>query len=160
MNFRKAQWLFPVLATLHNAEEAIFFRYWPKQMSRFRFPTEPGQFRFGVVVLTLLVWVLTWGSYERGRQTIWAYLTTGCMATMLANVFLPHIPISIAVHGYTPGLVTAVVLNLPLLSLLLRQALRERYVSGWKAAAYWVAIPILAPILIPMTFRIAGDLGF
>jgi hypothetical protein len=82
------------------------------------------------------------------------------MATMLANVFLPHIPISIAVHGYTPGLVTAVVLNLPLLSLLLRQALRERYVSGWKAAAYWVAIPILAPILIPMTFRIAGDLGF
>jgi hypothetical protein len=35
-----------------------------------------------------------------------------------------------------PGVATAVALNLPALSLLVILALREGYVSGWKAAVY------------------------
>jgi len=33
---------------------------------------------------------------------------------MLANVLLPHVPAAFALGGYTPGLATAVAVNLPL----------------------------------------------
>lgn len=33
---------------------------------------------------------------------------------MLANVLLPHVPAAFVLGGYTPGLVTAVAVNLPL----------------------------------------------
>jgi hypothetical protein len=49
-----------------------------------------------------------------------------------------------------PGVATAVAVILPVLSLLVVLALREGYVSGWKAAAYsiGVAVTLLASIQI------------
>ena len=39
---------------------------------------------------------------------------------MLANVLLPHVPAAFALRGYTPGLVTALAVNLPLSLWILR----------------------------------------
>jgi hypothetical protein len=58
----------------------------------------------------------------------------------LANVLIPHVAASVALRSYTPGVATAVTLNLPVLSLLVALALGEGYVSGWKAAAYSVGV--------------------
>ena len=135
MGFRNLEWLFPVVITLHNAEEAIWFPGWWKGAGRWHAPVSPRVFRFGVTVLTVLAFVVTW-------LTVWTYLAFGYMVAMLANV-IPHIAVSVAMRSYTPGVVTAVVLNLPVLSLLVVLALREGCVSGWKAAAYSVAVPAL-----------------
>jgi len=39
--------------------------------------------------------------------------------------------------------VTAVMINLPLMSHLICCAVRERWVTGWKAAAFGVAVPLV-----------------
>jgi hypothetical protein len=126
---------------------------------RLAVPVGPGEFRFAALVQALLAFLVTYLSYRMGQQTVSAYLATGYMAAMLANVFLPHIAASVAMRSYTPGLVTAVLLNLPVLFLLLRQALLEHYVSGWRATICWISVPICLLISIPVLFKMGRNFG-
>jgi len=135
---------------LHNVEEAIWLPGWSKRAVLWRRPVTPGSFRFAVVILTVLAFAVTALSAGSGKQTIWTYLAFGYMAAMLANVLIPHLALTVALRSYMPGVATAVAVILPVLSLLVVLALREGYVSGWKAAAYsiGVAVTLLASIQI------------
>jgi hypothetical protein len=158
VSFRYLEWLFPLVITLHNAEEALWLPGWSKRAGRWHDPVAPGVFRFAVVILTLLVYVVTALSFWSGKQTVCTYLVFGCMAVTLANVLIPHIAASIAMRSYMPGLATGVVLNLPVLSLLVVLALRQGYVSGWKAAAYSVGVAGLVVLFIPALFKLGKAL--
>jgi hypothetical protein len=81
------------------------------------------------------------------------------MVVTLANVLIPHVALSLAQRSYMPGVVTGVALNLPVLSLLVVMALREGYVSGWKAAAYSVGVAGLLLASIPALFRLGKVLN-
>lgn len=159
MSFQYLQWLFPVVVTLHNAEEAIWLPGWPKRASRWQGHVTPGSFRFAVVILTILAFVITWLSAGSGKQTVWTYLAFGYMVAMLANAFIPHIAATVALRGYMPGVATAVALNLPVLSLLAVLAIREGYVSGWRAAAYCAGVSGLLLLSIPALFKLGKILN-
>ena len=100
-----------------------------------------GAFRFAVAVLTLATFVVTYLSERKGKETVGAYLMFGYIVAMLANVFIPHIPASLVFRSYTPGVVTAVLVNLPVMGFLSIRAVREGWVSGRKAVAFGVAVP-------------------
>ena len=153
MSFGNLQWLFPIVVTLHNAEEAIWLPGWSKRAVLWHSPVAPGSFRFSVAVLTVLAFVITWLSAELGKQTVWAYLVFGCMVVTLANVLIPHVALTVALRSYMPGVATGVVLNLPVLSLLVVMALKEGYVSGWKAAEYSAGVAGLLLLFIPALFK-------
>jgi hypothetical protein len=153
MNFQSLEWLFPIVVTLHNVEEAIWLPGWSKRAVLWHSPVTPGFFRFTVAVLTVLAFAVTGLSAESGKQTVWTYLAFGYMATVLANVLIPHIALTVALRSYMPGVATAVALNLPVLSLLVVLALREGYVSGWKAAAYSVGVAGLLLASIQILFN-------
>jgi len=159
MSFRNLEWLFPIVATLHNAEEAIWLPDWSRRVGFLKTPVSPGVFRFSVAVLTVLALAVTWMSVESGRQSVWTYLTFGAMAAMLVNVVVPHLAITVARRSIMPGAVTAVALNLPVLSLLVAKALREGYVSGEKAAAYSIGVAGLLVASIPALFKIGRVLN-
>jgi len=154
MSFQNLQWLFPIVIAFHNAEEALWLPGWSQRSGRWHRPVEPGVFRFAVAVLTVLAFAATWMSASSGRQTVWTYLFFGYMVAMLANAFVPHIAASVATRSYMPGVVTAVILNLPVLFLLVVLALREGYVSGWRAVAYSVGVAALLLMSIPALFKL------
>jgi hypothetical protein len=159
MSFGNLQWLFPVVVTLHNAEEAIWLPGWSKRTgSRFA-PVGQRVFLFAVTVLTVLAFAVTWLSAESGKQTVWNYLAFGCMVVTLANVLIPHIAVSVAQRSYMPGVATAVTLNLPVLSLLVVTALKEGYVSGWKTAEYSAGVAGLVLLAIPALFKLGKALN-
>jgi hypothetical protein len=160
MNFRNLEWLFPVVVTLHNAEEALGLPGWSRRAGRWYDPVAPGVFRFAVVILTLAAYLVTGLSISTGRQTVWTYLAFGSMAVTLVNVLIPHIIASVATRSYMPGLATGVALNLPVLSLLIVLALRQGYVSGWKAAEFSVGVAVLVALSIPALFRLGKVLNF
>jgi hypothetical protein len=154
MSFQNLLWLFPLVATLHNAEEALWFPSWSKRAGRWHDPIAPGVFRFAVAVLTVLAFAVTCLSAFSGKQTVWTYLVFGYMTAMLANVLIPHIAVTVAMRSYMPGVATGVALNLPVLSLLVALALRQGYVSGWKAAAYSVLVAGFLLLSIPVLFKL------
>jgi hypothetical protein len=154
MSFQSLQWLFPIAFTLHNGEEAIWFPEWSRRARRWPAPVENGVFCFAVVVFTALAFVVTWLSVRSGRQTLWTYLYFGYMAATFANAFIPHIAVSVATRSYMPGVATATVVILPVLSLLIWLALKEGYVSGWKAAEYSVCVAGIGLASIPLLFKL------
>ena len=156
MDFRKLQWLFPIAVTLHSGEEAIWMPGWALRHGAHLplAPPDAAEARFALVVLTVAAFAVTYLSARTGGNSIWAYLTFGYIVAMLANVFVPHVPATVVFRAYTPGVVTAVGINLPVMSLLVVRALRERWVSGRKAAAFAVAVPLALGGLIWLTFGI------
>lgn len=74
----------------------------------------------------------------------------------LANVFLPHAPVALLVRGYAPGVATALMINLPLCVLLLRQAKRERNLSAREVGVVIGLATFSLPIFIAATLWISG----
>ena len=159
LSFRDLLWLFPVVITLHNAEEAICLPGWANRVGFWKSPISPGVFRFAALVFTVMAFAVTWLSAESGKQSVWTYLAFGSMAVALANVLIPHLALTVARRSYMPGTATAVALNLPVLSLLAVMALRQGYVSGWKAAAYSIGVAGLLVAAIPALFKIGRVLN-
>jgi Protein of unknown function with HXXEE motif len=144
MPFRRLQWLFPIAVTLHNGEEAIAMPGWAARHAE-QLPLHPpsaASIRIALLALTLAAFVVTYLSAREGKQSIWAYLLFGGIVAMLVNVFVPHVPASLWFHSYTPGVVSAVLINLPLMSWLAVRAVREEWVSGGKTLAYGLAVPV------------------
>lgn len=156
MPLHKLQWFFPIAVTLHNCEEAIWMPKWVSRHAA-QLPLQlPGtkELRFALVVLTLAAFAVTYLSDRKGEQSIGAYLMFGYVVAMLVNVFVPHVPATLVFRSYTPGVVTAVLINLPLMSILLFRAVRERWVSGLKAVAFAVVVPLAIGGVIPALFVI------
>ena len=144
MAYKNLQWLFPIAVTLHNGEEAIWMPGWVSRNATqlpVRAP-EAAEIRFALIALTLAAFVVTCLSARKGPQSVWAYLVFGSVIAMLGNVFVPHVPATVMFHSYTPGVVTAVLINLPVMSLLAMQAVQDRWVVGWKAAAFGIGVPL------------------
>jgi hypothetical protein len=159
MSFQNLLWFFPIVVTLHNAEEAIWFPEWTKRVRRWPVPVEPGVFRFAVAVLTILVFAVTLLSARSGKQTVWTYLVFGSMVATLVNALVPHIALTLVMRRYMPGVATAVALNLPVLTLLIVLAIREGYVSGFKAAGYSIAVAAVLVVSISTLFKLGRALN-
>jgi hypothetical protein len=111
------------------------------------------------VVFTIVAFAVTWLSARSGKQTVWTYLAFGYMVAVIANALVPHIALTLAMRRYMPGVVTGAFLNLPVLSLLVVLALREGYVSGFKAAAYSIGVAAVLLLSIPALFKLGRVLN-
>jgi len=156
MHFNNLQWLFPIAVALHNAEEAIWMPGWAdlhaKWLMRIYLPGKGGQIRVALLTLTGAAFFVTYWSWRKGAGSVQAYLLFGCVVAMLANVFVPHVPATLAFRAYTPGVVTAAAINWPVMSWLAWAAVRDGWVSGWKAVFFAVGVPIGIAVLIVVFF--------
>ncbi len=156
MSFQKLQWLFPIAVTLHNGEEAIWMPGWSARHAG-QLPMHPPgavEIRTALIILTVAAIAVTYLSVRKGPQSFWSYLLFGGIVAMLVNVFVPHVPATLLFRSYTPGVVTAVLINLPVMSYLASRAVREQWVSGGRAVAFGLGVPLAlgGAILLLMAF--------
>jgi hypothetical protein len=156
MTKSRALWLVPLLLTVHNAEEGLFMhRVLPLSPERFPAPlrdqvpamTLP-RFLIALGVVTVLPYLVAlWGDLERERGPA-TYLLLAVQATMALNV-LSHVGSTVMLGGYAPGVVTALLINLPFSVYLLRRAAREHWVRprDWLALGA-AAVVIHGPLLL------------
>lgn len=138
-------WFFTLGVIAHNTEEALYLPAWSKTAGRWHAPVNTREFVFAVTLLSVVLVALAAAALSAGSKSIWAYLFTGYVFAMVANVFAPHVLGTIALRRYVPGTGTAVLFNLPLGGLFLQQALAQGFVA-WGTIA-WVA-PITALLLV------------
>jgi hypothetical protein len=113
-------WLFPLAVSLHNLEEAIWMPvFW---RSHGWHAVNPAGFRTLAFALALLAFVVTYGAYKQNKLAI--YFFAGFGMVMLLNA-LWHIGVTLYLRAYSPGVVTAVVVVLPITSYLLARLLRS-----------------------------------
>ena len=154
-SFARLQWLFPIAITAHNIEEATWLPgFVTAHRTELPWTVAPVEFRFALVLLTVAAWVVTYLSWRTGPKTFWAHLLFGYIVAMLVNVVVPHIPAAIIFRGYAPGVVTAVLINLPVLTFLSVRAIKDGYVSGRKAVAFGCGVPLGIVAALPALFAL------
>lgn len=140
MSRKTLLWLVPVFLTIHNLEEAAVMPAFiekrnasvPGSLREFIPPVTYKQFLIALVIITIIpcIVALFWMTRR------WAiYLLVGFQVVMLINVFA-HTLMALFLRGYAPGLITALIINLPFSLYLLRRAVSEKWLS--RRAVLWM----------------------
>jgi hypothetical protein len=164
MSRKTLLWLVPIFLTIHNLEEALLMPAFiekrnasvPGSMREIIPPVTYKQFLTALVIITVIPYLIALFWLNRP----WAvYLLTGLQAVMLINV-CAHTLMALFLRGYAPGLITAVVINLPFSLYLMKRAVSEKWMSR-KAVALMFPIgllvhgPVLAGLML-LSGKIAG----
>ena len=143
MSRAQALWLIPAALALDNAEEAVTFpRYWP--LVRSRLPEslqasaagfDPAAFRMALVWATLIpLAIVIWATWRADSLAArWSALAM--QAVVAVNVVSHLTAATLFLRGYSPGLLSAVLINAPVSIYLFRRAARERWLPrrAWRA---------------------------
>ena len=149
---------FFLAAAIHNTEEAPWLPRWSSHAGRWHASVKAGAFRFAVLILTALALGIVILARMQGPQSAGAYLLTGYALAMGLNVAFPHLAATIVMRRYMPGTATALVLNLPVTTLLIAVALRDGIMSP---GLFLIAGPLVTAAIvlsIPVLFYVGGRL--
>jgi membrane protein YdbS with pleckstrin-like domain len=152
--YDQLRWLFAIAVTIHNLEEAVWLPKWSQQAGKLHPKASKFQFRFAVIVLTLSAYGIAHWSYWGEKGSLGDYLLTGYAFVTLLNAFFPHLVATILLRRYAPGLIAALCLNVPIMSLLLYHALQEQCVSPSGFVISTCAFTFAIIGIIPLLFRI------
>jgi hypothetical protein len=138
---------------LHNVEEAFTIpSYLPRVAASFpvHLPADIVPIFFGALtVVTVIPFIVAVWTYARPKSSaaLWSLLLV--QAVVLVNVFSHAAVAAFVLHGYAPGVLTALAINLPFSIYLLRRAVRERWLSR-RALTLLLpsALVIHGPILV------------
>ena len=107
--------LFLFAFTLHNIEEGLWLPGWSTSAGGFHPSVGTDEFRFGVLVVTLLGYWATFLFLAFGAgSSLIRYVYFGFLLMMAMNAVFPHLVATIALKKYAPGTITGLLLNLPL----------------------------------------------
>jgi len=149
--------LFLLGFVIHNTEEALWLPAWSRRAKAFHKEVRPDEFRFGVIVVTVIGTLLTFLRIVAPASAVILYAYYGFVGMMVLNAAFPHLVATVALRRYAPGLVTALALNVPIgLYLLL---VKYRGLLNPAAAALAIALVSVAVVsLLRPLFRIGSAL--
>ncbi len=106
---------FAIGVTLHNLEEAIGLPAWAKKNAKF-VPFTPKPMIYWVLtsLISVFVWILVFAALKMPDNGFIANFMIGIALAFAFNAFFPHFVLNFLRQGYSPGIGTAIALNLPL----------------------------------------------
>jgi hypothetical protein len=128
----------------HNIEETLYARGWvlanrdllARCTERDLVPMWAGQkFRYLLITLTVLLLMLAVSAARAPRRSVPVYLLLTVVAMFFANAIVPHIAGAIVLGAYVPGLLTALVLVLPVAPWVYLSTIRDGYATRRGALA-------------------------
>jgi hypothetical protein len=125
-----------VALVLHNLEEACTICLYPVE-NPFSFiePATCRQFLLSVSIITFACIGLFFVAIRTKKPDLFLFITTAIAAIFLFNVFVPHVLVAAYTVKYTPGLLTAISLNLPL-SLVLLSKNKKSYQNSKRMLSH------------------------
>jgi hypothetical protein len=148
-------YIVPVIFTAHNVEEALGMAEWSRSVSSGLHPAVTAV-QFAVAVFLVTVFVIAAVAAARlfrgGRYFVFA--VTALNSVLLINAFFPHILATIIYRSPAPGVVTSVLLYLPVCTFLLVRTFRDRLISRKEFAAALVTGPVVGLVVTAVTLMI------
>ena len=146
-SFTTAVWLCPIAFTLHVIEELPRFTPWVQRHINPYFTRRHylNVHLAGIIVAVLVAFIL-W--LFPARLLVFFCFTFFLTPSFFCNVFF-HTGASIAYRSYSPGLLTALFIYLPLYALICKLAFPVGLMSGW----WWLFSTILATCVHTLEVR-------
>lgn len=155
-SFPQLLWLVPIFFALHNMEEAPFMANWSKKLPVKIHPAvSTRQFVTAVSVLTLIGFLLTYLGIAQIPQPTGYLIVLEIQMALAFNAIIPHLLSTLRFRMYSPGVITAILINLPFSYYLFQRALNEKYIV-WTQ--FWVLLA-LAPFVTVLAALISLQIG-
>ncbi len=155
ISFIQLLWGVPILLAIHNLEEAPFMEKWSKELP---LPIHPivstRQFVAAVTLLTIAGFAATYFGSTTSNRPTGISIILGIQMVMLVNAIAPHLVTTLRFRKYSPGVITALLLNIPFSMYLFQRAMLEGYM-WWNL--FWILLAItpfatVALVLISLQF--------
>ncbi len=144
---------FCLAITLHNIEEALWLPQWSQQPSKFQKAVSANEFHFAVLVITSLAYLAAFSYCYFPESLLAKWLFIGFLGAMILNAIFPHLLATIVMKRYAPGLLTGVLLNIPINTFILYTMLMDERMSLKETIFSTIIIGIILIALIPLLFR-------
>ncbi len=150
--FLKIVWLFPIAFALHEAEEWNILAWYHRNYEDLPAKTNTS-IRTFLVFVSIVGFVWTAIATLPGNPKVAAFVLLPAMAIAFLNA-LQHVYWLIYFKDYAPGVVTSLLLLIPIIGYLAVRAVQESYVPIW----YVVGLAILIVPILVQTMRVGNRL--
>ncbi|ATP40438.1 HXXEE domain-containing protein [Solibacillus sp. R5-41] len=144
--------------TLHNIEEAIWLPQWSQKPSKFQMAVTPSEFHFAVIIITILAYLSAFSYLYFPESDLAKWIFIGFLGSMVFNAIFPHLIATILLKTYAPGLLTGLLLNIPINSLIIYELLENHLIIWKELIISTVIIGIILLSLIPLLFKMSRKL--
>ncbi|AZV43393.1 hypothetical protein BAOM_2784 [Peribacillus asahii] len=145
---------FCLAITLHNLEEALWLPQWSQQPSKFQRAVSTNEFHFAVLVITSLAYLSAFSYFYFPESILVKWVFIGFLGSMILNAIFPHLLATIVMKKYAPGLLTGVLLNIPINSLILYRMFMDELISLKETVFSTIIVGPILILVIPLLFRI------
>ncbi|MBD8025157.1 HXXEE domain-containing protein [Ureibacillus sp. Re31] len=150
--------LFLFAITLHNLEEALWLPAWSQQVSKFHKPVGKDEFHFAVIIITSLAYLITFLFLLYPNLNLIKYMLIGFLGSMVVNAIFPHLLATILLRRYAPGVVTGILLNIPINSMIIVRFIQENEITLTGLFISTIIVGIVLLSLIPILFKVGKRL--
>lgn len=151
--------LFCFAITLHNLEEAIWLPRWSQTSSQFQKPVTSSEFHFAVLVITILAYLSACSYLYIPNSDLTKWIFIGFLGSMILNAIFPHLIATVFMKKYAPGLLTGLLLNIPINSFIIYQLFAENLIVWKELILSTLVIGIILLALIPLLFKVGGKIS-
>jgi len=153
ITFKKLIWVLAVSETIHNLEEALWLPAWSHAAGIWHPTVGAFEFRFAVAIVTLIFYgVIYYFSTHENEPA--RYMMGGALVIILIDVFVPHVLATVILGRYAPGVVSGVLLNVPVCAYLLRRGLNEGIFNSRMLLLGALGFAAVMIPLLPVSFAL------
>jgi hypothetical protein len=150
--------LFLIGFTLHNLEESVWLPEWSKHAKTFHEPVERNQFIFAAIIITTIGCLVTFVNILFDQPgNIANYIYLGFIGMMGINAIFPHLIATLILKKYAPGLLTGILLNLPIACIIIIHYLRKG-INGYYLLLSFVIVTGIILFSLKYLFKIGEKL--
>lgn len=150
---------FCLAITLHNIEEAIWLPKWSQHSSRFQKPVTSSEFHFAVICITVLAYLSACSFLIMPESKMAKWIFIGFLGSMILNAVFPHLIATIIMKKYAPGLLTGLILNIPINSLLIYRMFSIQLIVWKELVISTIMVGTILLGLIPLLFKVGGKIA-
>lgn len=153
IGYKKVIWILAISETIHNFEEAIWLPEWSKAAGVWHPKVGATEFRIAVFLITVMFYVVIY-YFSKNMNSTSTFLMGGALVIVLFNVLMPHLLATVLTLNYVPGVITGVLLNVPVTLYLLKRGLQEELFTVKKIVLSGVFFAGIAFPLIQLFFAV------
>jgi len=149
--------LFLFSITLHNVEEALWLPQWSKYATKFHKQVEKNEFHFAVLIITLIAYLCTSLFIFFPNVLLLKYFYFGFVGAMIINTIFPHLIATIFLKRYSPGLITGVLLQVPVNVLIIVDSINSGIINFYSLLISIIIVGLFLLSVIPILFRMGRE---
>ncbi|HLR35212.1 MAG TPA: HXXEE domain-containing protein [Tissierellales bacterium] len=145
--------LFPLILTLHNIEESLWLTEWANSFKKSSKPMNKDGSIFTTIVTLSFAYLITLCFVFLPEVSVFKYLYFGFIGVMMFNVIFPHLALTIQFKKYCPGLITGILLLMPIGSLIIIYSINKEIISYLGLVIATIIVGLISLIILPVLFR-------